>query len=124
MLSSLLLIASGLCFQVNSWRVDKVPRRLHTLIRRQCEWNDKDQGYTDCDFNLPTLEQLVERIHDTDNYGLGDAQHHALFYTNLDDPGITQGTSEPWPHGWMKNEKLKYYWVEDALDWNCKDKSA
>lgn len=89
--------------------------------RRQCKWDDEEDGYYDCDDKLPSLEQLVERMHDTSNYGKADAEHHAVFYTNLGDSATAPGGNPQlaWLHGWLKNENLEYYWVNDALDKLC-----
>lgn len=94
----------------------------YDLERRECKYNPRTDHYDICDFKLPTLAQIVARLHDTNNYGKVTPERSAVFYTNLDDPKLKSGENVQlaWLHGWLKKENVRYYWYADSLDPVCK----
>ena len=117
-----LLLVLNLGSSVAAFPFDQRDNHTKPLQRRQCEWDEDKQNYWDCDFDLPTLAELVAHIRDTSKKGKGDAVHHAAFYTNLDDDNLAplRDPKKAWFHAWLKKEDLAYYWTGDALNPLCK----
>jgi hypothetical protein len=55
------------------------------LERRQCKWDATAQDFV-CDEWLPTLDEMVARMHDTNDQGRATPETHAFFYSNLISP--------------------------------------
>lgn len=100
-------------FGINSTTM-LTPRRL---LPRQCVW-DSDKARYVCDAFLPSLKEIVDRLHDTGDEGLVDSDHHLAFFTGLnadmDDTGVLIA-------GWFAsrstNEKpLLYCWFPDCVE--------
>ncbi|KAK5386339.1 hypothetical protein LTS13_001976, partial [Exophiala xenobiotica] len=85
-----------------------------TLQRRQCA-KDPATGQWDCDFNLPTLQEIVQRYRDTNNEGAATADRPVWFYTNLD-LAANSAASLALCQGWMLSNQLDGYYVVSGLD--------
>ncbi|EHY53251.1 hypothetical protein HRR83_005904 [Exophiala dermatitidis] len=87
------------------------------LQPRQCVRNPVSGTY-DCDFLLPTLDQLVARFRDINDGGRATPQNRVWFYTNLDiltsgvDPDVILG----WCRGWMIAQGIPSYYVGDGMN--------
>ncbi|ETN43031.1 uncharacterized protein HMPREF1541_02189 [Cyphellophora europaea CBS 101466] len=84
------------------------------LSKRQCVFNPQTSKY-DCDENIPSVKQMVDRMRDKDDQGTADAEHSVVFYTNL---GTEHKVSEQWIFGWLKKEGLedKYYYLRTVIN--------
>jgi hypothetical protein len=87
------------------------------LHRRECDY-DAATNQWNCDDNLPTMSQLIDRMRNKPG-GLATPERHAVFYTNLRDPNM--GRSESWLLTWLnaKGYQDKYYWWAEALSRDC-----
>lgn len=93
------------------------------LEKRQCVWSTDRTGRFECDDRLPTMAEIVARIRDTDDFGLADDKHVAVFWTNLDDPSIgttKQAAVSSWLAGWLKSRNHQYYWWYEHMNFICK----
>ena len=88
-----------------------------TPLRRQCEAVPGVPNGWHCDLNMPTVQQAVDRMHDTENGGRADANRRVIFYTGLGPVPQTYS----WWHGWLHKEGWDdaFYWAEEALDRAC-----
>lgn len=80
------------------------------LLPRQCEWANNQWN---CDDNLPSVKQIVDRMHTPSQQGLVNAVRSAVFYSELG--GFIGGPSK-WIMGWLKSAKVEYYWVLTGVD--------
>lgn len=68
---------------------------------------------------MPTVQEIVDRLHDRRNGGWADANHRVIFYTGL---GVAAREGAVWWKGWMQNQGWanSYYWAEEGIDRSCK----
>lgn len=94
---------------------------VERLVPRQCV---KVQGTFDyrCDFNLPTLKEMVVRLRDTSDDGLVDADRSMAFYSNLPVESEEQ-VGELIAHWFRYNpdpdNSSPFCWFFDCLGWRC-----
>lgn len=104
------------------------PTEPHSLSKRQCVKNPAtgiyDQNH--CDHLLPTLDEIVARIHDTSDGGWGTPAAAAVFYSNL---ALKERPSEDdvrksaeWVLAWLTQRRStgqQFYWWYEHLDVEC-----
>lgn len=90
------------------------------LYRRQCVLPTGATTYT-CDDRLPTADEIVARIRDTSDEGGADADHRAVFWTNLiHDPSNAFRVEEiGWIQGWMEARGFPFYWYFEHINMHC-----
>lgn len=106
--------------------IDSPSNTTQALLKRQCSLVPNTGMYA-CDNMLPTLDQIVARIRDTNDGGLADAEHHAIFYTNLGGGSTELATVQRtslWVLGWLHNRRMqtgfKFYWWHEHINMRCK----
>lgn len=94
-----------------------VAQNATLLQRRQCV-KDPATGQWDCDFNLPTMLEIVDRYRDTNDGGGAEAHRPVWFYTNLD-LDTNNVASIALCRGWMLSNQLDGYYLMSgiSLEW-------
>jgi hypothetical protein len=113
-----IFLTSGIPFSPSS----PTTNTTHALHRRQCTHRPNSDQY-DCDFTLPTLTQIIEHLRDKPHGGMADADHSALFYTNLAYPNTAVTNKElGWIHAYniAQGIETKVYWLQSNVDFPCK----
>lgn len=90
------------------------------ISKRQCENvpGDATGKKFSCDYEMPTLTQLKERM----KKAKATSDASALFYTNLQDPAMARNdNAAAWLITWWKANKKDdpFYWVANAVDYYC-----
>ncbi|KPI37563.1 uncharacterized protein AB675_3953 [Cyphellophora attinorum] len=119
MLAWLLLLATQ-CFVASGWPLSAPRNETKTLFRRECDYKPGSSTDFDCDFTLPTVDQIIAHLRDTAHGGLADDQHSAVFYTNLAYPqGQWNAEQMTWVHTWLKASEMtdKVYWLQGGIDY-------
>jgi hypothetical protein len=92
-------------------------RTADALSRRQCEY-DHPSGDYNCNFNLPSLNQIVAHMHDRVDGGIVTKSARAVFHTNLYDPYGPERMYQ-WIIGWLlANGVTEWY-----MDFNAASKA-
>lgn len=98
------------------------------LSKRQCVKNPATGLYDQdhCDHLLPTLDEIVARIRDTNDGGWGSPGAAAAFYSNLagvERPSEAQvRQSALWVLGWLTQRRStgqQFYWWYEHMDVEC-----
>lgn len=97
----------------------------NALERRQCEWSNEDARYN-CNFNLPSLLQIVARMNDASGGGRATPSARAVFHTNLIAP-YGPVLMYDWIISWLFANGIaewysdynaaNNYWVQTQQDW-------
>lgn len=84
-----------------------------TLWPRQCEWDPQTNAFV-CDDNLPTLQQMVDKMRDPNVGGKVNANRPAIFYSKLGELSKVA----LWIFGWTRTAHLtpNYYWLYGCID--------
>lgn len=83
---------------------------VNKIFRRQCNWSEAKGDWV-CDYWLPSLSQIVDRMQDKPNGGLADVDHSIVFYTS---PDIRQYDMCPVIEHWASAQKLTYCWYQNC----------
>lgn len=127
MLSVFFLALLGLTNSLPTFNATSPASPRH-LSKRQCVKNPAtglyDQAH--CDHLLPTLDEIVARIHDTSDGGWGSPNAAATFYSNLamvEQPSEAQvRDSALWVLGWLtqrRSQGQQFYWWYEHMDVEC-----
>ena len=108
-------------------------------MKRQCVWSptEIEGGDYVCDFNYPTISEMVDRIQDTNDEGRATAPRSVFFYTNLREPTdaeyeevekamekamngkkigrVKWAVHGAWIASWMKAKNIDHYSAFDAI---------
>lgn len=82
------------------------------LEPRQCVAGAQP-GQWNCDFKLPTLQQIVERYRDTADGGMASMARAVWFYTNLDQENDAAALADCF--GWLLKNNIDNYYVKNAV---------
>lgn len=111
----LCLIGSTAGFPLDNSSIDlKIERTdVNKIFRRQCIWSEAKDDWV-CDYWLPSLSQIIDRMRDDASGGLADVDHSIVFYTGLN---IPQDEMCSVIEHWASAQKLTYYWYETCQSW-------
>ncbi|KAI1608152.1 hypothetical protein EDD37DRAFT_674867 [Exophiala viscosa] len=87
------------------------------LKRRQCVFDAASSSWN-CDFLLPTFEQLITRFQDVSDGGGATPDNIAWFYTNFDggNPDYNFDQLFAWIKAWFEAKGLGSYYIYDGVN--------
>ena len=114
-----LLVTCIIVFSMQPSNARPTSNNTSPLVHRECRWDDASDKFI-CDRYLPTLDQIVSRMKNTEDSGKASPGASAIFYTNLVDGDLTQDKRWEmcaWCAGWMENAGIKnWYSTWNAVD--------
>jgi hypothetical protein len=99
--------------------LDSINNQTNTLTRRQCVWIAALSDW-DCNYNLPSVNQIKIRMRDTNNRGGVTAEARAVFHTNLISVYGTQ-QMYTWILGWLAANQITQFYADYnslSMVWN------